>query len=377
MNFLKKLRSLFKLLPILFFVLIVVNEASAEFPIEKIKMPKGFQFEVFASGLENPRSLTVSPNGTIFVGTRTGGGKVYAIPVIKDGSSRKAGKIYTIASGLRAPNGVAFKDGHLYVAEIERVLRFDNIEDHLEKPIKPLIVNQDFPKDTWHGWKFIRFGPDGKLYVPVGMPCNVCEKDDVRYGSILRMDADGKNLKVFSRGVRNTVGFDWDPTTKDMWFTDNGRDNLGDNYPPDELNHAPKAGMHFGFPYCHGKNIPDPHFGNPDSCTTHTAPAQELGPHVAALGMRFYTGQMFPKEYHNQILICEHGSWNRSEKNGYRITLVRVKDNAATSYEIFASGWWDGKRIWGRPVDLDILDDGSVIVSDDNSGNLYRITYQE
>ena len=350
--------------------------AFADFSIEKIKLPPGFRIEVFATGLENPRSLAITPNGTLFVGTRTGGGHLYAIPIIKEGQSRKAGKVTTLARGLRAPNGVAFKDGALYVAEINRILRFDNIEDNLANPLKPVIVSQSFPDDVWHGWKFIRFGPDGKLYVPVGAPCNVCEKEDLRYASILRMDPDGKNLKIFARGIRNTVGFDWDPTTKEMWFTDNGRDNLGDNYPPDELNHAPKAGLHFGFPYCHGKNIPDPQLGQPDACTTHTPPAQELGPHVAALGMRFYTGEMFPPEYRNQIFIAEHGSWNRGEKIGYRITLVRIKDNAAVSYENFASGWYDGKNVWGRPVDLEILDDGSMIVSDDNSGNLYRIYYQ-
>ncbi len=359
------------------FIFLGLNHcAFADFPIEKIKLPPGFKIEVFASGLENPRSLSVTPNGTLFVGTRTGGGYLYAISVIKDGQSRKAGKIYTLARGLRAPNGVAFKDGALYVAEINRILRFDNIEDNLANPLKPVIVSQSFPSDTWHGWKFIRFGPDGKLYVPVGAPCNVCEKEDLRYASILRMDPDGKNLKIFARGIRNTVGFDWDPTTKEMWFTDNGRDNLGDNYPPDELNHAPKAGLHFGFPYCHGKNIPDPQFGQPDACTTHMPPAQELAPHTAALGLRFYTGEMFPPEYRNQIFIAEHGSWNRGEKIGYRITLVRIKDNAAVSYENFASGWYDGKNVWGRPVDLEILDDGSMIVSDDNSGNLYRIYYQ-
>ncbi|MCC6759559.1 MAG: sorbosone dehydrogenase family protein [Candidatus Omnitrophica bacterium] len=354
----------------------ITSCAFAEFPAEKIKLPPGFKIEVFASGMDNPRSLSVSPKGTVFVGTRTGGGKVYAIPVIKENGTLKAGKIITIASGLTAPNGVAFKDGNLYVAEISRIIRFDKIEENLERPLKPVIISQSFPSDTWHGWKFIRFGPDGKLYVPVGAPCNVCEKEDLRYASIMRMDPDGKNLKVFSRGIRNTVGFDWDPVTGELWFTDNGRDNLGDDYPPDELNHAPQSGMHFGFPYCHGKNIPDPAFGLEGSCTKHIPPAQELGAHVAALGMRFYTGKMFPDEYRNQIFIAEHGSWNRTEKNGYRIMLVKVKDNASVSYEPFATGWWDGEKLWGRPVDIEILDDGSMLVSDDNSGNIYRITHE-
>lgn len=358
-------------------LLFISTTQAADFPIEKIKLPPGFKIEVFASGLDNPRSLNVSPSGTIFIGTRTGGGKVYAIPVIKENGKTKAGKIYTIASGLTAPNGVAFKNGHLYVAEINRILRFDNIEQNLDKIVKPTIVSQSFPSDVWHGWKFIRFGPDGQLYVPVGAPCNVCEKDDLRYASIMRMDPDGKNLKIFARGIRNTVGFDWDPLTGEMWFTDNGRDNLGDDYPPDELNHAPQSGLHFGFPYCHGANIPDPQFGLPDSCSTHTAPAQELDAHVASLGMRFYNGKMFPDEYRNQIFIAEHGSWNRTEKNGYRIMLVKIKDNKSVSYTPFATGWWDGQKLWGRPVDLEILDDGSLLVSDDNSGNIYRIYYEE
>ncbi|HCN89965.1 MAG TPA: sorbosone dehydrogenase, partial [Oxalobacteraceae bacterium] len=217
--------------------------------------------------------------------------------------------------------GVAYRDGNLYVSAVDRILRFDAIEKHLADPPKAVVIRADLPRDTHHGWRFIAFGPDGWLYVPVGAPCNICEPDPARYANILRMKPDGSQLQVFARGVRNTVGFDWGPESRELWFTDNGRDMLGDDIPPDELNHAPHQNMHFGYPYCHGGNIADPEFGTKRPCSDFTPPAQKLGPHVAALGMRFYTGRQFPQEYRNQIFIAEHGSWNRSNKIGYRITL--------------------------------------------------------
>lgn len=344
-------------------------------PLQAIKLPKGFKIEVFAEGLANARSMTVSPAGNVFVGTRTDG-RVYALKVNYDDENQpKVEKVYTLASGLFSPNGVAFKDGSLYVAEINKVWRFDDIENHLEKPLKPVLISKDFPSDTWHGWKFIRFGPDGKLYIPVGAPCNVCEQPDLRYASIMRMDPNGKNLEIYAKGIRNTVGFDWDPATSELWFTDNGRDNLGDDLPPDELNHAPKQGMHFGFPYCHGTNIKDPEFGK-YPCERFEKPAQDLGPHVAALGIRFYTGSQFPAKYHHQIFLAEHGSWNRSSKIGYRVSLLELKDQQVVSYKTFAEGWKVGERVWGRPVDLEILPDGSLLVSDDQAGVIYRISYK-
>lgn len=344
-----------------------------DLPLDKIKLPPGFEISLYADNIPNARSMTRSPNGTLFVGTRRAG-KVYA--VLDKNNDQRADQVITLAEGLRMPNGVAFRDGALYVAEVSRVLRYDDIEARLNDPPEPVVVNDGFPSDRHHGWKFIRFGPDGRLYVPVGAPCNVCERDDERYASIMRMNADGSGLEVFAHGVRNTVGFDWDPRTKELWFTDNGRDWLGDDRPPDELNHAPEKGMHFGFPYCHGGEIPDPEFGKERSCDEFTPPAMKLGPHVAALGMRFYTGSMFPEEYHNQIFIAEHGSWNRSTPIGYRITLVRVKDNKAVSYEVFAEGWLQGRGAWGRPVDVEILPDGSMLVSDDRAGAIYRIVYR-
>jgi glucose/arabinose dehydrogenase len=342
--------------------------------LEKIKLRQGFRIEIYADNVPNARSMTLSPNGTLFVGTRKIG-TVYAI-VDRDGDTR-ADEVITLASGLNMPNGVAFRDGSLYVAEGHRVLRYDGIEARLKNPPAPVVVNDRFPAEPRHGWKFIRFGPDGMLYVPVGAPCNVCDSEDERFASIMRMNADGSGLELFASGVRNTVGFDWHPQTKELWFTDNGRDWLGDNLPPDELNHAPRKGLHFGFPYCQGGDISDPEFGAVRNCEEFVPPAMKLGPHVAALGMRFYTGTMFPAEYRNQIFIAEHGSWNRSVPIGYRLTLVRLKEGRAASYEIFAEGWLQGRNAWGRPVDVLVMPDGALLVSDDKAGAIYRISYGE
>ena len=254
-------------------------------------------------------------------------------------------------------------------------MRYDAIESRLSDPPRPVVVNDTFPTDTHHGWKFIRFGPDGRLYVPVGMPCNVCKKEDGRYGTIMRMNPDGSGLEIYAEGVRNSVGFDWQPGTDTLYFTDNGRDWLGNTRPPDELNAAPKPGMHFGFPYCHGGTILDPDFGAGKSCDRYTPPAMPLGAHAAPLGMRFYTGEQFPPEYRNQAFIAEHGSWNRVPPFGYRITLVRFENGTAASYEVFAKGWLEGVKSWGRPVDLQQLHDGSLLVSDDKAGAVYRISY--
>ena len=348
--------------------------SSRDLPVEKIKLPPGFTISVYVGDVPGARSMALSPAGTLFVGTRDEG-KVYAIRDLNHDS--RADQVVIIARGLNMPNGVAFRDGALYVAEVSRVLRFDNIEARLENPPQPVVVNDSFPRDRHHGWKFIRFGPDGKLYVPVGALCNICEPSDERYASILRMNPDGSGLEVFARGIRNTVGFDWHPGTRELWFTDNGRDMLGDDRPPDELNYAPQKGMHFGYPYCHGSNIADPEFGRKRNCSEFTPPAIELGPHVASLGMRFYTGTMFPPEYRNQIFIAEHGSWNRTRPIGYRVTLVRLQGNRAVKYEVFAEGWLEGERPWGRPVDVQVMPDGALLVSDDYAGAIYRITYRK
>jgi glucose/arabinose dehydrogenase len=351
-------------------LLCVVSADQQKLPLDKIKLPPGFKIDIYASSVPGARSMTLSPNGTLYVGTRDQG-NVYAIrDTNHDG---KAEEVITIASGLHQPNGVAFRNGSLYVAEVSRISRYDDIESRLHDPPQPVVVNDQLPDDEWHGWKFIRFGPDGKLYVPVGAPCNICEPTDP-HATIMRMNANGTGLEIYARGIRNTVGFDWSPEGE-LWFTDNGRDYLGDNSPPDELNYAPVQGMNFGFPYCHGANISDPEFGQKHNCSEFTPPAMELGPHVASLGMRFYEGDMFPAEYKGQVFIAEHGSWNRKDPIGYRITLVRIENNKAVNYSVFAEGWLQGDKAWGRPVDVEVLPDGSMLVSDDLAGVIYRISY--
>ena len=343
-----------------------------KYDLDKIVLPPGFKISVFAE-VPDARSMCYGEKGTLFVGNRQRN-KVYAVrDEDKDGV---ADKVYTLASGLNMPCGVAFRKGNLYVAEVNRILRFDNIESNLDNPPKPVVVFDQFPKDRHHGWKYIAFGPDDKLYVPVGAPCNVCETDSI-HATIMRINPDGTGLEVFAKGVRNTVGFDWHPETKELWFTENGRDNLGDNIPGDELNVAPKKGLHFGFPYCHQGNFPDPGFGKNKNCDDFTAPARILDPHVAAIGMGFYTGDMFLPEYKNQIFIAEHGSWNRTEPIGYRIMMVRLENNKPVQYVKFAYGWLqENGRATGRPSDVEIAPDGALLVSDDQRGAIYRIIFE-
>jgi glucose/arabinose dehydrogenase len=338
-------------------------------PLNEIRLPPGFAIEVYAHNVPNARQMALSPNGVLYVGSR-GEGKVYAV---------KDRKVHIIARGLNMPSGLAFRDGSLYVAAVSKVLRYDGIDGKLQKPPKPVVVSDDFPTERHHGWKFIAFGPDGLLYVPVGAPCNICneEKKNPIFASIARMKPDGSGREIFAHGIRNTVGFDWHPETKELWFTENGRDMMGNDRPPDELNHAPKKGLHFGFPHCHGKDIPDPEFGS-RPCSQLTPPARELDPHVAAIGMRFYTGSMFPPGYRNRIVFAEHGSWNRDEPIGYRVMMVRLEGNKAVSYEPLAEGWLrkNGKA-WGRPADVLVMPDGALLVSDDEAGVIYRITYRK
>jgi glucose/arabinose dehydrogenase len=342
--------------------------------LDRLQLPPGFKIQIYAAGVPNARSLTMSPTGVIFVGSRQAG-KVYA--VLDADQDHVADEVITIADGLDMPNGVAFREGALYVAEVNRILRYDNIEKSLRNPSKPVIVNDKFPRDQHHGWKYIAFGPDGRLYVPVGAPCNVCKRKDPRYASIMRMKADGSQLEIYAHGIRNTVGFDWHPESGDLWFTNNGRDWMGDDLPPDTLHHAPVQELDFGFPYCHAGDVPDPEYGDYRDCGEFAPPALKLGPHVAPLGMKFYTGKQFPAQYHHQIFIAEHGSWNRSMPIGYRITLVTLKKNEPTKYEVFAQGWLQEESAWGRPVDILMMPDGALLVSDDRAGVIYRITYEE
>jgi glucose/arabinose dehydrogenase len=340
-------------------------------PLDRIRLPPGFTIELVAR-VPGAREMTFGARGTLFVGSVEG--SVYAVAL--DGGSSGGPKVHRIATGLRQPVGVAFRDGALYVSAVSRILRLPDIEAHLDHPPAPVVVSDRFPTDGSHGWKFIAFGPDGKLYVPVGAPCNVCEPDRDRYANIMRMNADGSGLEVYARGIRNTVGFDWDPGTHALWFTNNGRDNLGDDTPPDTLNRAPQPGLDFGFPYCHSGTITDPEFGRKRPCSDFAQPAQRLGAHVAALGMRFYTGTQFPPAYRGQVFIAEHGSWNRSAKVGYRVTLVRLDaERRPVGYEPFAEGWLEGERAFGRPADVAVAPDGSLLIADDTAGAIYRGRY--
>ena len=336
--------------------------------LSDISLPPGFVIELWSDAVPNARSMVLGDNGIVFVATRRDG-RVYAVVPAEDGPHA----VITLAEGLVMPNGIAFRDGDLYVAENQRIIRFDEIEANLENIPEPQVVIDTLLAERHHGWRYIDFGPDGMLYIALGAPCNVCERDDA--GTINRMNADGTGQQVYAEGIRNSVGFTWHPETGDLWFTDNGRDMLGDDIPAGELNHAPIAGMHFGFPYCHGGDVPDPEFGAGHECSDYEAPAQQLGAHVAPLGVLFYSGGMFPATYRGNVLIAEHGSWNRSKKIGYRITLVRMEDGRPAGYEVFAEGWLQGEEVSGRPVDLLVLDDGSLLVSDDQSGAIYRISY--
>lgn len=349
------------------------GEEGLEAFLSKIELPKGFKIELYAEDVPNARSMCLSPSGTLFVGTR-GAGNVYALKDT-DGDF-KIDKKYTLAEDLEMPNGVALKDNDLYVAEYNRILKFKNIEATLEQP-KYEVVTDNYPSKKHHGWKYIAFGPDGKLYVPVGAPCNICESDDKVFNTMTRINPDGTNREIMAEGIRNSVGFDWHPETGELWFTDNGRDWMGDDKPACELNHAPKDGLHFGYPYCHQGNIVDPKLGDGKSCDDYISPVQNLGAHVAALGMEFYTGSQFPASYKNQIFIAEHGSWNRSKKVGYKITAVTVENGKAVNSQPFATGWLDKTEdeAWGRPVDVEMLPDGSMLISDDFADAIYRVSY--
>jgi len=342
--------------------------AAAE--LDALTVPPGFRIEVYAAAVPNARQMALGPPGIVFVGSRAEG-KVYAV-VDGDGGRRA---VYVLARGLDMPSGVAFRDGALYVAAVNRILRYRDVARDLTHPPKPEIVSDAYPSDAHHGWKFIAFGPDGRLYVPVGAPCNICVPPGPLHATITRLDLAGGRPEVVARGVRNSVGFDFDPASGDLWFTDNGRDWLGDDSPPDELNHLTRAGEHFGFPFCHGNGLRDPEQNAGRACSEFTAPARELGPHVASIGMRFYTGRMFPEQYRGGIFIAEHGSWNRSTPIGYRVTFVKIENGRPTSYEPFAAGWLKGGVASGRPADVLVMPDGALLVSDDKGGRIYRITY--
>ncbi|HEX4236319.1 MAG TPA: PQQ-dependent sugar dehydrogenase [Caldimonas sp.] len=353
--------------------------ASAAPPIEQLRLPPGFRVELLTDTVPNARQMALgrhdAAQGIVYVGS-AGAGKVYAVQY---GAAGKSAAVHTVASGLSVPTGVAYRDGALFVGALTRVLRFDGIDDKLAAPPAPAVISDRFPTETHHGRRFIAFGPDGKLYVSVGAPCNICLPDD-RHGVIQRIGVDGGAIETVARGVRNSVGFDWNPADRTLWFTDNGRDLLGDDLPADELDHVTRTGEHFGYPYCHQGDSPDPEFGAQRACSEFTAPAVKLGAHVAALGMRFYSGTQFPAAYRGNIFIAEHGSWNRSRKVGYQVVRVAVDGQGhAAPPEPFLHGFLQvqGGResVWGRPADVLPLPDGSLLVSDDTAGAIYRVRY--
>ncbi len=331
-----------------------------------LKAPPGYTVSVFAQDLPKARQMALGDRGTLFVGSRDG--KVYALTLNGDQVARKR----TVASGITDPAGIAFGNGALFVSARTKILRFDNVEQDLDRPPAPVTIIEGFPDKERHGSHIMGFGPDSKLYISVGSPCNVCEPKADEYGTILRVNADGTGREVFARGIRNTVGFDWHPKTGELWFTDNGQDEIGLDRPDDELNRVARAGEHFGFPYCHGKGIADPQFGAKRACSEFTPPAFGLGAHVAALGMAFYAGERVPQQYQGSILVARHGS-HPPIRVGYDVVRVVMRDNRAESMEPFLTGFLQGRKFWGRPVDVLVLADASVLIADDLNGAIYRV----
>jgi glucose/arabinose dehydrogenase len=356
---------------------ISIADAKADVQLDKLKLPEGFSIDVWAAEVPNARSMAVSESGIVFVGNRQEN-NVYAL--VDENGDGKADSKYVLATDLRMPNGVAVKDRDLYVAEVSRILRFKDIENNLTKPSYE-VVYDGYPDEAHHGWKFIAFGPDGMLYIPVGAPCNICVSEDPIFASITRLDVSkpGAKPEVYAHGVRNSVGMTWHPETKELWFTDNGRDMLGDDTPDCELNKATALGQHFGYPYWHAGTIKDPEVGSEGKeASFYTAPEAKLGAHTAPLGLRFYTGDQFPATYKNQLFIAKHGSWNRSTKSGYEVILARLDAmGKVSSQEVMVSGWLDQatQEAWGRPVDVQQLADGSLLISDDVANCIYRLSY--
>ncbi len=348
------------------------GQAVAAVDVGRLHLPPGFHVSVYAENLPDARQMAIGSQGTLFVGSREAG-RVYA--AVDADLNGVAERVNLIAEGLAMPSGVAFRAGALYVAALDRVLRYSDIEAHLMQPLPPQQVVGGLPTSAHHGWKFIAFGPDGALYVPVGAPCNICAPE-FPFASILRITTDSGQVTAIARGVRNSVGFDWHPRSGELWFGDNGRDLLGDDQPPDEINRVTRPGQHFGYPYLHGGVLLDPEFGAGHRSDEFTPPAIKLGAHVAPLGLAFYRGTMFPAAYHHALLVAEHGSWNRSRKSGYRVMVATIgADGAVVSYEPFITGWLEGEQNWGRPVAFVTLADGSLLISDDQAGVVYRVTY--
>ncbi|MFC3031968.1 PQQ-dependent sugar dehydrogenase [Pseudoalteromonas fenneropenaei] len=340
--------------------------------LSRLQLPAGYEVSLFADNVVNARQMAVSKQGIVYVGSRKAG-KVHAlVDFNKDGV---ADKTILLAEGLNMPSGLAIKDGDLYVAEVNRILRFKQVDKQLNKPEYEVFFDK-LPDKAHHGWKFIRFAPSGELIIPIGVPCNVC-KEEAPFGEILALDMNTKTLTTWAKGVRNSVGFDFHPQTQGFWFSDNGRDMMGDDIPPDEINRLGDIGEHFGFPYIHAGSIADPEFNQGRSAAEFVPPKLALGAHVAPLGIHFYRGKAFPSEMKNKLFVAEHGSWNRSKKSGYRVMVATVRDGLITAYEPFVTGFMANEQTYGRPVAFAELDDGSLLVSDDFADAIYRITYTQ
>ena len=345
-----------------------------EIPVSKLKVPAGFKVELWASGFPGGRAMALSGSGKkVYLGTRVIG-RVYEVT---DAGDKRTVRV--VADKLTQPAGVAFKDGALYVVAIDRVLRFDGIENNPKVQPQDLTAKFELPPEQHHAWKYIAFGPDNKLYVPFGAPCNICEPPE-QYAQIRRYNADGSGKEVIARGVRNSVGFDWHPKTKELWFTDHGRDWLGDDKPQDELNRISKPGLNFGFPYCHAEGVVDPDVKKADPCKGVTKPVALMGPHSAVMGVKFYTGDMFPASYKETMFIARRGSWNRTKLGGFDVVTVKSgADGKGAKVTPFLTGFMDPKAndFWGRPVYLLQMPDGALLVSDEQHGAIYRISYQK
>lgn len=369
-----------KIIKILAVFLFMVNSSFAiqkehQHVLEQLQLPAGFAISIYADNLANARTLALGKNGIVYVGTRKEG-TVYAIQ--DSNADGFADKRYIIATHLNMPNGVAYQDEDLYVAETNKIIRFKNIDQLLNNPPNPEVIFNKLPSDIHHGWKYLRFGPDSKLYTAVGAPCNICLPEKDIYSSLARLNKNGSEFEIIARGIRNSVGFDWQPGTNKLFFTENGRDHLGDDIPPDELNSWSKKGQHFGYPFCHGGDIPDPEFSGDKKCAQFTAPEWKFRAHMAPLGMRFYTGKSFPERFRNQLFVAQHGSWNRTKPQGYRIALVKFKNGKPVSEQAFISGWLTSNdKVLGRPTDLLQMPDGSLLIADDTLGVIYRVEYKK
>jgi glucose/arabinose dehydrogenase len=347
------------------------------FSLEQLTLPPGFKIEMYADQIPGARTMAISDAGVVFVGTR-GQGKVYALIPPKNPQEKM--RTVTLLSGLNEPNGVAYYQGDLYVAEIHRILKYPNVDKHLDNMPAPIVVNESLPSEKHHGYRVIHVGPDNYLYIAIGMPCNTCDYRNKQplFGTISRMSLDGKTLAPYAIGIRNSVGFDFHPETKELWFTDNGQDLLGDDIPPDEINRADKAGLDFGFPYVYGDNTLAPGYKAEDiKGLSFEKPTYKLQAHVAPLGLIFYTGKQFPSEYHNQMFVAFHGSWNRSKKVGYEVVMLTLEGNRVTKMQPFVTGFLEGQMGWGRPVDFLMLPDGSLLITDDFNGSIYRVYWQQ